>query len=102
MHCSKLIVSIGGHDAVLKHRLARVVVGVNMLQDSSHDRKGFAWFGDLPTHSHDQEEADQQEKKRSNTVLDSDHLVVGGEDVLGHEMLVAVIMTLMGIVMIFV
>ena len=48
---------------------------------------GIGWpgIGQLPPHEHHQREAEQEEEKAGDRVLDADHLVVEREDVLPPE-----------------
>ena len=46
---------------------------------------GCARVGELPAHQHHQREAEEQEQQAGDGVLDADHLVVDGEDVLPPE-----------------
>ena len=54
-------------------------------RQSTDDRHRLARKGELPPHDQHESETEQHEEQRRETVLDTDHLVILGEDVLPPE-----------------
>src|SRR6185503_20193807 len=48
-------------------------------------RQRLAGEGEVPAHQHHQAEAEEQEEQAGDGVLDADHLVIGGKDVVAPE-----------------
>ena len=76
VHRPELVVELGRHHAP-RHR-----VFAEELPDPGKRPPG---IGELPAHQHHQAETDQQEDERGQPVLQSDGLVIDGEDVLAPE-----------------
>ena len=55
-------------------------------QQRPDQRHRLARMGDLPAHDQHQEEAEEQERKGGQTILEADDLMVGGEDVRSPEL----------------
>ena len=76
VHRAELVVELRQHDP------ARGLVLTEQVADERNRR---ARIGQLPPHDHHQAEAEEQEEQGGDRVLDPDHLVVDGEDVLPPE-----------------
>ena len=75
VHRTEHVVKIGGHFALRSH------VAKKALKQSTHHRDRLTGIGDLPAHRHHQQEPEQQEHQRRETVLDADDLVIRREHI---------------------
>jgi hypothetical protein len=93
------------------HRSERVVnlrrhrsTGKEIREQFSKDGDRMIGIGKLPAHDHHEREAEEQKAQRGQTVLNSDHLVIDGENVLSPEpklmMAVPLIMIMVAVVIV--
>src|SRR6266568_9481237 len=52
-----------------------------MREKFANHRQRLAWIGQLPPHQHHQGKAEEEEDQPGESVLDADHLVIGGENI---------------------
>ena len=80
VHGAEGIVQIRAHDALVRH----VAQGL-VQQRADAQRDGGAWMRDGPAHHHHQAKAEEQEQQGGDAVLNTDDLVVRGENVFLQE-----------------
>jgi hypothetical protein len=76
VHRAKLVVELGKHDAARSVGLAEI---------GTDNRNGLAGIRQLPPHQRHQAETEEEKEEAGDAVLDADHLMVLGEDVLLPE-----------------
>ncbi len=52
-----------------------------MREKFANHRQRLAWIGQLPPHQHHQGKTEEEEDQSGESVLDADHLVIGGENI---------------------
>ena len=97
VHGAERIIELRRHFAV-RHGIGAENVG----QPFTDDRQRLTGIGQLPAHQHHQGKAKKQKDQATNSVLNADHLVIGGEDVFSPKTELVVLMFVPCFVMMFV
>jgi hypothetical protein len=92
VHGTEHVVGLTGHLAVLQPA-GLPAIGENPAHPL---RQRLVREGDAPAHHHHQVKSEGQEQHRRDAILDADHLVIGGKNVLPEESGVVVVIVVMG------